>query len=141
MRLSILWDTSACVGIADTRPISGNNNISEKMKYEDRVRKICGEDWNTISEQEKQGGYGVACLLAYMKGARPSLPEISKHLEVTADEISVPFVRLLRNGAFNRERWDSKNDRALLGEDGEASAHHSWGFVAAVSSGFLGVPC
>lgn len=111
------------------------------MKYEDQVRKICGESWKTVSDQEKQGGMGVACMIAYMRGVKPALPDIAKHLGVTADEINVPFVRLLRNGAFHRDRWDAKNDPTLLGDDGEEEAHRAWAFVAAVGSGFLGVPC
>ncbi len=114
------------------------------MKYEDHVRKVCGESWRTIDEQEAQGGYGVACMKAYLQGVKPSLPEISKHLGVTPDEIGGAFIRLLRNGAFNRDSrrqpcWDAKNDHQL-NNDREID-YPLWAFVAAVASGFLGTPC
>ena len=111
------------------------------MKYEDQVRKICGETWRTVNEDECIGGYGVACVIAYMRGVKPSLPDVAKHLGVTPDEINVPFVRLLRNGVFHRDKWNTKEDKSLLGDSGEEEAHRAWAFVAAVSSGFLGVPC
>lgn len=111
------------------------------MKYEDHVRKICGESWRTVSDQERHGGYGVACMTAYLRGVKPALPDVAKHLGVTADEIGTPFVRLLRNGAFHRDRWNSKNDNSLMGNEGEDEAQRAWSFVAAVASGFLGAPC
>ena len=111
------------------------------MKYEEYVRRICGESWKTVSESERQGGFGVACVMAYMRGVKPSLPELSKHLGVTPDEINVPFVRLLRNGVFNRDRWNTKSDPDLLGNTGDDNAERCWAFVAAVGGGFLGVPC
>lgn len=111
------------------------------MKYEDQVRKICGESWKTTSPQEQLGGYAVACMIAYMRGVKPALQDVAKHLGVTADEINIPFVRLLRNGAFHRDGWDAKNDSSLLGDVSEEDAHRIWAFVAAVGSGFLGVSC
>lgn len=111
------------------------------MKYEDHVRKVCGESWRTVEEQEKQGGYAVACMIAFLRGVKPTLTEMAKHLGVSSDEISQPFVRLLRNGAFYREKWNAKNDSSLIGNEGEDEAQRSWAFVAAVGSGFLGVPC
>lgn len=111
------------------------------MKYEDKVRKICNfDEWETLENQEKQGAYGVACLMAYMRGVKPSLPDIAKHLGVTADEINVPFVRLLRNGAFHRDGWDAKNCPSLQGDQGFEEEHRIWAFVAAVASGYLGMP-
>lgn len=111
------------------------------MKYEDYVRKFCGETWKTISDQERQGGYGVAVMFAYLRGVKPTLNDVAKHLGVTADEINIPFVRLLRNGAFHKDKWKSKTDSCLTGEEGDDEAHRAWGFVAAVSGGFLGSHC
>lgn len=111
------------------------------MKYEDQVRKICGESWRTVSDQERQGGYAVACMQAYMRGVKPALPDVAKHLGVTADEIGGAFVRLLRNGAFHRDKWNAKNDNSLLGNNGDDERDRAWSFVAAVGSGFLGATC
>jgi len=108
------------------------------MKYEDQVRRICGEDWRVVSDQERQGGYAVAILIAYLKGTRPTLQDIANHLGVTADEINVSFIRLLRSGAFHRDEWNSKNNPDLLGNSSESEAHRMWAFVAAVGGGYLG---
>lgn len=109
------------------------------MKYEDYVRKMCGDDWRTVNHEETDGGFGVACMISYMRGIKPTLAELSKHLEVTPDDIKAPYIRLLTNGAFNRERWNAKKDPDLLGDNGDIAAERAWSFVAAVASGFLGI--
>jgi len=110
------------------------------MKYESDIRDICGDDWKTINESEKEGGYGVAMLISYIRGVKPSLGDFSRHLGVATDELSRPLSRLIKNGVIGREDagWDVKNDRALLGQAGESEAQRIWGFIAALSSGELG---
>ena len=109
------------------------------MKYEAEIKNICGDDWKTVNDAEREGGYGVAMVIAYMRGTKPSLGEFSRHLGVNADELSKPFTRLMRNGVMGRNAtWDVSNDTTLLGRNGDDEAHRLWSFVAALSSGFLG---
>lgn len=110
------------------------------MRYEDHIRKVCGDNWKSVNNEERQGGYAVAMLISYMRGVKPSLSELSKHLGVNQDELSQPYVRLLKNGAFAKDGWNAKEDPDLLGNTTNEDAYRVWAHVAAVGSGFLGVP-
>jgi hypothetical protein len=111
------------------------------MKYESEIRRVCGEDWKTITQEERDGGYGIAILIAYMRGVKPSIGDLARHLGATPDELSRPYVRLMRNGALGRDEiWKVKDDQSLTGHNGDLEAYRSWSFVAAVAGGFLGVP-
>jgi hypothetical protein len=123
------------------------------MRYEEKVRNICGEDWKTVNQGEKEGGYGVACMLAFMRGQRPVISELSKHLEIPADEIVAGYTRLSKNGLFNKD-WGlildeegnvlveggARRDEALLGRDGTDACERAWAHIAAVAGGFIGRP-
>jgi hypothetical protein len=108
------------------------------MRYEDFVRKVCGDDWKAVSLEERQGGYGVACMAAFMRNAKPSVNEMANHLGIISDEIYMPFTRLARAGAFN-QRWNAKRDKALLSHMGDDEAQRAWSHIAAIASGFIGV--
>ena len=107
------------------------------MKYEETVRKICGDDWRNTPYDERIGGLGVACVVAFLKGIKPNLEEMSRHLNVHPDDLDLPFSRLYRHGAFTH--WNLKKDKALLGAASEVDAQIAWCHVAATASGFIGV--
>lgn len=107
------------------------------MRYEEVVRRICGEDWKTVNISEREGGIGVACVVAYMKGARPSVGEMASHLGIPSDDVYMPFQRLSRHGVFSD--WDIKKDKALLSQLGDDEAQRAWAHIAALASGFIGV--
>jgi hypothetical protein len=108
------------------------------MRYEDIVRKVCGDDWRTVSHSEREGGYGVACVLAFMRGAKPNIGDLANHLGVAADEIVPAYQRLNRSGAFSN-RWNVKRDRAMQGHMSDEETQKTWAHIAAVAGGFIGV--
>ncbi len=108
------------------------------MKYEDSVRRVCGDNWRSVGREERDGGYGVACMKAFLQGVRPSVSDLSSHLQVSIDEIVAAHTRLLRNGAFT-PRFNAKRDEALLKNINEDDAQRAWGHIAALAGGFIGV--
>ena len=73
------------------------------MKYEEIVADVCGKNWRLVNKEEYQGGLGVAVVLSYLKGTKPTVDEISKHLGVLPDDLWEPFQRLLYGGVFLKE--------------------------------------
>jgi hypothetical protein len=107
------------------------------MKYEDTIRRVCGDDWKTVNPDERMGGFGVACVVAYLKGVRPNIEDMARHLNLDVSEIAAPFGRLYRRGAFSS--WNLKKDKAILGELSDYEAQIAWCTIAAHAGGFLGV--
>ena len=89
--------------------------LGRNMKYEEIVKTICGEAWQ-VNQVERDGGYGVACLLAFMKGSKPTVDAIATHLGVSIDEIQLPYSRLIRAGVFSNE-FNAREDSWLLGKE------------------------
>ena len=110
------------------------------MKYEDEVRRVCGDDWRVASVQEKDGGYGVACLQAFIKGVRPVPADLAAHLSVRPDDIIAGYTRLNKNGVFSYDGFDAKHDKALLSKVGSEEWNRSWAHIAAMAGGFMGKP-
>ena len=102
------------------------------LKYRDIVNNICNDGWEN-NEADKYGGYGVACLLAYMNGASPEAASIANHLNVETESIKIPFSRLAKAGVFARG-FDARNDKALLGQLGDAESRCAWCHVAGIAS-------
>lgn len=108
------------------------------MRYEDMVRRVCGEDWRTVNPQEREGGYGVACVLGFIRGAKPTVGEMAGHLGITPDEIIVAMTRLNRNGIFT-PRFNARKDPELAKHLSQQDAQRAWSQIAAIAGGFLGV--
>lgn len=109
------------------------------MKYEDTVREICGDDWRTVSAQERDGGYGLACAIAFVRGVRPNLSDLATHLAVRPDEIATGFNRLQKNGIFSHD-YDLRHDADFCGENGFDPEDRAKAHIAALSGGFMGKP-
>jgi hypothetical protein len=114
-----------------------SNQKASKMRYEEFVRKICGEDWKNGEIEEAYGGLGVACIKAYIYGAKPVLNDMANHLGVHPDDLYTPFNRLFRAGAFTK--WNIKKDKTFLGHLGNEEHDRIWGHVAGIAGGFVGV--
>lgn len=109
------------------------------MRYEDMVRRVCGEDWKTVNPQEKAGGIGVACVLAFIRGnVKPSIQDFSNFLGVEDSEIVFPYTRLSRVGVFS-QRFNAKKDPLLTNNFGSDESQRAWGHIAGISSGYIGV--
>ena len=50
------------------------------MQYEVSVQDCCGANWREVSAEEKDGGYGVACMLAFLNGCQPYLEDLARWL-------------------------------------------------------------
>jgi hypothetical protein len=108
------------------------------MRYEDAVRKICGDDWKTVSYGEREGGVGVAVMIAFIRGTRPTLNDMAVHLGVPVDELHAPFTRLAKSGAFSKE-WGAKKDDLLLGNTQDRKEHDkAWCHIAGIAGGLIG---
>ena len=108
------------------------------MRYEDTVRRVCGENWKTVNHQEKEGGIGVAIVQAYLRGTKPSVMDMAQNLGINPDEIVAPFSRLARNGVFSYA-FNAKKDPILNASLGDDETHRAWGHIAGTASGFIGV--
>ena len=118
------------------------------MKYEEIVSDVCGRNWRSVNKEEFQGGLGVAILLSYLKGIKPTIDDISKHLGVSSDDLWEPFQRLLYGGVFLKEfnaRMDPEllangiSPTALTVENMTASdmTRNAWCHVAGIASGLI----
>ena len=122
------------------------------MKYNEVVCNICGDNWESGPYEEREGGYGVACMLAYLNGAKPTIEDISDHLGVKEKVIRVPFYRLLESGLFSKS-FNARNDPTLIGDGRTETSKHlekddytftvsdsiqaAWCQIAAVAGGLV----
>ena len=118
------------------------------MKYEEIVVDVCGKNWRSVNREEFQGGLGVAIVLSYLKGIRPTIDDISKHLSVPSDDLWEPFQRLLYGGVFLKE-FNARMDPELLGNGISSTAsavecitpkdmiRNAWCHVAGIASGLI----
>jgi hypothetical protein len=103
------------------------------------VAKICRE-WKD-TDQDKVGGYGVACMQAYINGVKPTVPDLAKFLEVKEDEIRLPFQRLLQSGMFSKA-FNARGDKALNlklknKENDSSKILCAWGYVAGIAANLV----
>jgi hypothetical protein len=110
------------------------------MKYDKEVRYVCGDDWRSQSQEERDGGFGVAMMVAYLQGASPNYEDIASSLGLSpreAAEASIPFRRLQVSGMFSDE-FDALSDQALAGNASDVDVRTAWCQVAGTASGWLG---
>tara|TARA_B100000614_G_scaffold262915_1_gene301196 strand:- start:20820 stop:21221 length:402 start_codon:yes stop_codon:yes gene_type:complete len=114
-----------------------------KQEYERVVRVVCGDDWcgQHKTPDEKDGGFGIAMVLAFLRGTPARLAELSKEIDVPHYVIEIPFRRLHLNGIFNDWSW-VLTEPLLKGESRSADDAHRamliWCHIAGLSSGFTG---
>ena len=71
-------------------------------KYEKFILGVCNvEHFSLLTDEEKNGYYGVAMLLAYQAGAKPNLKEFAYRLRVTPYLLEDAFNNLRANGVFS----------------------------------------
>ena len=121
------------------------------MRYEDTIKRICGDDWNVASIEERDGGYGVACVMAVLDGANSNTEEIAYTLlAVREDEepseeavkelaklIEVPYRRLGASGIFSK-RFNLRRDKCLNGFSTPHDGRTAWCHIAGIASGYIG---
>jgi|10_taG_2_1085330.scaffolds.fasta_scaffold70889_2 hypothetical protein len=117
------------------------------MKYGDMVEQVCGIGWRS-TETEKDGGYGVACMVAFLRGENPSLRDLANHLEVEPRRIKKAFIKMSSTGLFT-DKFNAKNNNELLGRGFSDSVQYmncwtsddgyraAWCQIAAIASGLI----
>ncbi|MFA5599856.1 MAG: hypothetical protein WDA06_04590 [Phenylobacterium sp.] len=119
------------------------------MKYAELVEQICGRGWANASDDERNGGYGVAMVIAYMNGAKPDLDSLSFHVGVPATQLAKAFARLNQNNMFD----DSVKNDVELGANAVSptastiskwslidASRCAWSHVAGIASGYIDRP-
>lgn len=86
------------------------------MKYEDFItqRKLLGSEWKSDNESF-EAGIGIAIVCSYLDNVKPTVEDISKHLDIPVGVLSVPFKRLLYSGVFSK-KFNARQDLELLGK-------------------------
>jgi len=110
------------------------------MKFEEDVRWVCGENWETAPQEERDGALGVLLFRAYMDGARPSFDELIKAVGVPTEQVrefEVAYRRLQVSGVFTM-RYAARRDRALQGWSSRADGRVAWCHIAGIASGWIG---
>ena len=105
-------------------------------EYEKNVQKYCGNDWRTTSVDDKNGGYGIACVIAYLDGTEPIAADLAKKMATSPDDIIEAFENLKCAGVFSEE-FDAREDDALKGDKGQREFDLAWGQIAGIASGLV----
>lgn len=125
--------------------------------FDDIVKSVCRlPNWQKASRKERDGAIGVACVLAYLEGAKANVSELAAAIEVHPKDVDMPFRRLLTNGVFS-STYDIKNDDVIRGEaydfqvtppaknnsgivfPSEDRTRNSWAIIAGLASGLTGL--
>ena len=123
--------------------------LSKSMKkYESLLKIICNtETLEFLNKSEWEGCLGGACVMAVMEGARPTLTEIARHLDISVSDesLGIAFDRLRVNGVFGA-KYDVKNDKALKGRAKETKMRTSseihmgaWCNIVGIAGGMAGL--
>jgi hypothetical protein len=114
------------------------------MRYEDTVRDICGENWKVASPEEAEGGFGVACVKAYLRGCRPAVSDLAAHLssnpgEVTPDQILPAYTRLVKSGVFSKDHGARRDHDLSIKDRSVPEYQYAWAQIAAIAGGFISI--
>lgn len=108
------------------------------------VTDICGDRWASLDSptDERDGGYGVAMVLAHLNGVRASLNEFSTFLRVPPFVLETSYKRLQLNGIFSPQSF-VRGDPLLRGESSDdyedaMACHRAWCHIAGLASGYTG---
>jgi hypothetical protein len=89
-----------------------NSNYAEFISHPDKI----GKGWLDGDNATRDAGIGIACMLAYIDGCKPTLSDLAEVLKIDAKIIEKSYVRLLRSGMFSYA-YNARNDDILLGRD------------------------
>lgn len=118
-----------------------------KKEYHELIKTICRvDDWRKVTGPEREGALGVAIVISYLKGIRPTIEDMWRHLDVAPNELKDPFERLLVNGIFS-QRYNLREDNVILnvGEnhgkwiDSTESSRNAWCILAGIAGGLTGL--
>lgn len=111
-------------------------------EYEKIVSSVCGSNWNSseISLEERDGAYGVAMVLAALRGSRTNINDLSYAIRVPVQNLERAYKRLMLNGIFHQTSY-IWNDQLLRGEvsdrEDSLNVNKAWCYIAGMASGFI----
>ena len=127
------------------------------QQYEEIIKSVCLlPNWQKAGRRDRDGAIGVACVLAYLNGAKANISELADAIGLHPREVDLPFRRLLTNGVFSSTS-DLKTDDVLRGQAYDlqvtpdmgdrkgivfASEHrtrNAWCLIAGLASGLTGL--
>jgi hypothetical protein len=116
-----------------------------KNDYSEIIGMVCRtDDWRKGSLQERQGALGLAMVISFLKGENPSLEDMSDNLDISMQELDLPFRRLLVNGVFSTSQ-KLRTDPILLGRATKTwmlpseRTRNAWCHLAGIASGLCGL--
>lgn len=114
-----------------------------KNSYEQVVRVICGDNWanSEMSQDDRDGGFGVAMILAYLQGVSPRLTDLSRTIDVPPYLLETAYRRLQINGLFSPRSFVLSDPLFHYeGNDPQTmyDALYAWCFIAGYASGYTG---
>lgn len=121
-------------------------------QYKDVICEVCNikrvEDFKDLYGMEKDSCFGIAMVLAVMKGVKAKIQDLSTHLGLSYGDLAEPFYRLRDNGVFNAQT-DVRNDNVLKGVHlnilpnqwmpAKHATQVSWAHLAAIAAGVIGL--
>ena len=119
-------------------------------KYDRFILDVCNvEHFSLLSDEEKNGYYGIAMLLAFQEGVKPNLKEFAYRLRVSPLLLEEAFNALRANGVFapiylkeepNAEGLEIDRDSISTSwMDAEKRDLIDWCWVAGLASGLCGL--
>lgn len=110
-------------------------------EYEKIVSSICGSNWNSSETtlEERDGGYGVAIVLAAMRGARVNLNDLSYAVKENVSNLERAYKRLSLNGIFSQKSfiWNDPLLKEDITENSDSiRVHRAWCHIAGLASGY-----
>lgn len=112
-----------------------------KAEYEQIVKLVCGEDWNSHQHtlDDRDGAYGVAIALAFLRISSSKLPDLAKEIGVPLYLLDMPYKRLQLNGLFSFDSWLLTDPLLVNGDPVEPMRSiRAWCHVAGLASGYCG---
>jgi len=102
------------------------------MPYEKEVRHLCGAQWRSLPDDERNAAWGIAIVAAVLNGVSPDLHSLSSSLNTERDVIYKAFMGLSMSGAFQGKKIEQ--DRTAL-RNGDI---HTWGYYGGYASAATG---
>lgn len=113
-------------------------HFPEKIKYEHIIGSLFGREWRNLPMRDRDGALGVAIICSILKGSKPTLYDVSKHIGVSMDDLYESFTRLSLNGAFSKTRINKDRD-SIFGQHGRSHDYYlALGYWAGLASGYTG---
>ena len=109
-------------------------------KYKEIVDIICGNNWNTneVSNEETDGGYGVAMVVSFLQGTRPKIEYFSRDLGVPIIQLQNAYKRLEVNGIWHKRSWVKRDPYLMPNQRNQENMLRAWCDIAGLASGFKG---